>query len=156
MVEADLARTNGGLSVSFGGHRLAVDQAVERARPALEGYVGRTVLLGIRPEDFEDARLAPETPPDRRLETVCALSESLGADVLLYFDVEAVSVVPVEVEAGGEAVQAVDPSERKTARGSRLVARVSPRARTADGSPVELAVDTSRLYFFDPETGLAL
>src|SRR5512134_972438 len=65
MVEAKLARANGSLTVSFGGHVLAVDEKVARARPTLDEYVGRTVLLGIRPEDFEDARVAPETPPDR-------------------------------------------------------------------------------------------
>ena len=156
MVEAELAGGNGGLAVSFGGHRLAVDEAVRHARPGLAGYVGRTVLLGIRPEDFEDARVAPDTPSDRRLNTVCALSESLGADVLVYFNVEAAGVVPVDVDVDGDAVQAVEPSARRTENTSRLVARVSPRTRSADGSPVELAVDTSRLYFFDPETGLAI
>ena len=58
MVEAELARSNGGLAVSFGGHTLAVDETRSR-RPALDGYVGRTVLLGIRPEDIEDVRVAP-------------------------------------------------------------------------------------------------
>jgi multiple sugar transport system ATP-binding protein len=157
MVEADLARSNGGLTVSFGGHRLAVAESVRKARPALEEYVGRTVLLGIRPEDFEDVRVAPDTPPGQRLNTQCALSESLGADVLVYFDVQATGVVPVELETdAGDTVAATDLTARKTSGTSRLVARVSPRTRSADGSPVELAVDTSRLYFFDPETGLAV
>ncbi len=157
MVEAELAGSNGGLTVSFGGHRLAVDETVQRGRPGLEQYVGRTVLLGIRPEDFEDVRAAPETPPDRRLKTICALSESLGADVLVYFDVEAAGVIPVDLDTDDGAKAApVEPTARKTAGTSRLVARVSPRMPSADGSPVELAVDTSRLYFFDPETGLAV
>jgi multiple sugar transport system ATP-binding protein len=156
MVEAELARSDGGLVVSFGGHRLAVDEIVRRARPELEGYVGRNVLLGIRPEDFEDARVAPDTPPDRRIKTVCALSESLGADVLVYFNVDAPVVVPVDIDVDGAPVQAVEPSARKSEKASRLVARVSPRTRSTDGSAVELAVDTTRLYFFDPETGLAI
>jgi multiple sugar transport system ATP-binding protein len=157
MVEAELAGSNGGLTVSFGGHRLAVDETVQRGRPALEQYIGRTVLLGIRPEDFEDVRASPDTPPDRRLKTICALSESLGADVLVYFDVEAAGVIPVDLDTDDGAKAApVEPTARKTAGTSRLVARVSPRMPSADGSPVELAVDTSRLYFFDPETGLAV
>ena len=155
MVEAQLARSNGSLAVSFGGHRLAVDDTVSRARPALEQYVGRTVLLGIRPEDFEDARVATDTPSDRRLKTWCALSESLGADVLVYFDVEAAGVVPVDLDEGA-VVEPAEPAARRTAGTARLVARVSPRTRSADGSPVELAVDTRRLYFFDPDTGLAV
>jgi len=155
MVEAELVRSNGDLTVSFGGHRLAVDDAAYRARPDLEKYTGRNVLLGIRPEDFEDARFASDTPPDRRITIVSELSESLGADVLVYFNVEAPGVRPVDLDQD-EAVQAVGPSERRTERRSRLVARVNPRARSADGSSVELAVDTSRLYFFDPDTGLAI
>ena len=155
MVEAELVRSNGDLTVSFGGHRLAVDDAAYRARPDLEKYTGRNVLLGIRPEDFEDARFASDTPPDRRITIVSELSESLGADVLVYFNVEAPGVRPVDLDQD-EAVQAVEPSERRTERRSRLVARVNPRARSADGSSVELAVDTSRLYFFDPDTGLAI
>jgi multiple sugar transport system ATP-binding protein len=157
MVEAELARNDGRLEVAFGGHRLAVDDVVARARPALAGYAGRSVLLGIRPEDIEDASVAPDTPADRRIKTTCALSESLGADVLVYFDVEAPTVAPVDLDVPDDAAaQAVEPEARKVERGSRLVARVSPRTRAADGSPVELAVDTTRLYFFDPETGLAI
>jgi multiple sugar transport system ATP-binding protein len=157
MVEAELARSNGSLAVSFGGHRLAVDDSVPRARPGLGEHVGRTVLVGIRPEDFEDVSVSPDAPADRRLRTTCVLSESLGADVLVYFDVEATGVVPVDIDTDAETpAQEAEVTERKTAGKSRLVARVDPRARPTEGSPIELAVDTSRLYFFDPETGLAI
>ena len=168
--------------VRRGLHRLAVDQHGRGRARALErwadgelrrsqprrrrtlaratrarGYVGRKVLLGIRPEDIEDSgsrptRRRPEDP------NVCVLSESLGAEVLVYFEVEATGVVPVELDAGAEdgAAEHVPPTRRKTDGTSRFVARVSPRAPSAEGSPVELAVDTRRLYFFDPETGLAI
>jgi multiple sugar transport system ATP-binding protein len=156
MVEAGLTRSDSGLAVSFGGHTLAVDRTL--ARSALDGYIGRTVLLGIRPEDLEDVRVAPDAPADRRIRTVCVLSESLGAEVLVYFEVEATGVVPVELDAevDGGTVEHAPPTRRKTPGTSRFVARVSPRAPSAEGSPVELAVDTSRLYFFDPESGLAI
>jgi multiple sugar transport system ATP-binding protein len=156
MVEAGLTRSDSGLAVSFGGHTLAVDRTL--ARSALDGYIGRTVLLGIRPEDLEDVRVATDAPADRRIRTVCVLSESLGAEVLVYFEVEATGVVPVELDAevDGGTVEHAPPTRRKTPGTSRFVARVSPRAPSAEGSPVELAVDTSRLYFFDPESGLAI
>ena len=156
MVEADLTRSDGGLAVSFGGHTLAVDGTL--VRPALDGYIGRTVLLGIRPEDIEDVRVVPDAPADRRIRTVCVLSESLGAEVLVYFEVEATGVVPIELDAevDGGPVEHAPPTRQKTPGTSRFVARVSPRAPSAEGTPVELAVDTSRLYFFDPETGLAI
>jgi multiple sugar transport system ATP-binding protein len=155
MVEAMLERTNGNLTVAFGGHRLTVDEASRPSSQRLEKYIGRTVLLGIRPENIEDAEIATDIPSDRRLGTVCTLSESLGADVLVYFEVQATGLVPVDLDEEAGAT-AVEPSARKTEGGSRFVARVSTRSRAAEGMPIQLAVDTSRLYFFDPETGLAL
>ena len=158
MVEADLARSDGGLTVSFGGHALAVDETVARARPALDGYVGRTVLLGIRPEDIEDARVAPGSAtrpqdPDRlRPERVARRG---GARLLRG---GGHGPRPGRARRGGGrrpgGARATDAAEDPGT--SRFVARVSPRAPSAEGSPVELAVDTSRLYFFDPETGLAI
>src|SRR5205823_1119862 len=81
LVEAQLERSNGGLVASFGGHRLAVDDQLARNRSGLSQYTGRTVILGIRPEDFEDASLVPDTPPDRRMKATADLTEPLGAEV---------------------------------------------------------------------------
>ncbi len=157
LVEAELAQSDGLLSVSFGEHRLAVD-GTARTRSDLERYVGRPILLGIRPEDMEDASLVTDTPPDRRLATTCDLTEPLGAEVLVYFTVAARALVP-DVTGDDSADADVYFGEPKTADSepsSRLVARVSPRTRISEGDPIELAVDTSRLYFFDPETGAAV
>src|SRR5256886_9361509 len=60
LVPAQLARSNGGLPVAFGDYNLAVDDQLARNRSGLADYVGRTVMLGIRPEDFEDASLESE------------------------------------------------------------------------------------------------
>jgi multiple sugar transport system ATP-binding protein len=157
LVEAELARSDGQISVSFGEHRLAVDDAAQ-TRSDLERYVGRPILLGIRPEDMEDASLVTDTPPVRRLATTCDLTEPLGAEVLVYFTVAARALVP-DVTGDDSADADVYFGEPKTADSepsSRLVARVSPRTRISEGDPIELAVDTSRLYFFDPETGAAV
>jgi multiple sugar transport system ATP-binding protein len=157
LVEAELARNDGGLAVSFGGHRLAFDDAVG-TRSDLERYVGRTILLGIRPEDMEDASLVTDTPPDRRLATTCDLTEPLGAEVLVYFTVAARGLVPDVTGANGADAEVYlgEPRTADSEPTSRLVARVSPRTRISEGRRIELAVDTSRLYFFDPETGAAV
>jgi len=161
LVEAQLDRSNGDLAVSFGDYRLAVDDQLARNRSGLADYVGRTVMLGIRPEDFEDASLEPDVPPDRRMAATADLTEPLGSEVLVYFSVAATGIISSAVTAdaaegdadlyfaGGEDG---DSSEGLT----RLVARVSPRTRIAEGSKIELAVDTSRLYFFDPESREAI
>jgi multiple sugar transport system ATP-binding protein len=157
LVEAQLEQTNGQLGVSFGEHRLAVDEAASRNRSGLKDYVGRTVILGIRPEDFEDASLEPNASSDRRMKAVCDLTEPLGAEVLIYFSTEATGVVSSAAEADvGEDADIRLGGDEGDAGKTRLCARVSPRTKIAIGNPAEFAVDTSRLYFFDPETRLAV
>jgi multiple sugar transport system ATP-binding protein len=153
LVEAELESANGSLVVDFGGHRLAVDEQAARNRSGLKDYVGRTVMLGIRPEDFEDASLEPDTPPDRRVKVKADLTEPLGSEVLVYFATEATKVVSSAVAADvGEDADVSLGGEEEGEPTTHLVARVSPRTRIAVGNEVELAVDTSRLYFFDRET----
>jgi multiple sugar transport system ATP-binding protein len=153
LVEAELAQDDGRLAVEFGGHRLTVDEQAARNRSGLKDYVGRKVMLGIRPEDFEDASLEPDTPPDRRLKATANLTEPLGAEVLVYFATEATRVVSSAVAAdAGEDAEVQLGGDGEGEPTTNLVARVSPRTRVAVGSEIELAVDTSRLYFFDPET----
>jgi multiple sugar transport system ATP-binding protein len=148
MIEAELASSNGALTVRFGEHELLVDDALARSHPQLGEYVGRTLLLGIRPEDFDDASLE-SAPPERRLTTTCDYTEPLGAEVLVYFTVSATGVVSGVAETSDPALS---PSGAATANGTRLVARVDPKSRVREGQKIELAVDTGRLYFFDPET----
>jgi multiple sugar transport system ATP-binding protein len=153
LVEAELERSNGGLAVTFGNHRLSLDDRAARNRSGLADYVGRTLILGIRPEDMEDASLQPDAPADRRIKTVAVLTEPLGAEVLVHFATSAVGVVSSAVEEQAADAEVHFGSGAEEAEGkTRLVARVSPRTRIAERQPIELAVDTSRLYFFDPET----
>src|SRR4051794_12101931 len=62
MVEATVRRENGSVAVGLGTQEIAVDESVLAARPALAGYEGPRVILGSRPQHFEDASLAPHTP----------------------------------------------------------------------------------------------
>jgi multiple sugar transport system ATP-binding protein len=157
LVEAEFVRDGDGLTVKFGDYRLSVDERLARNRSGLENYIGRTVLLGIRPENFEDASLESDIPPDRRIRTTCDLTEPLGSEVLVYFSVAATRIVS---SAAAENVEDADlylgGADGDSAGRTRLVARVDPRTRIAEGRPIELAVDTSRLYFFDPETREAI
>jgi multiple sugar transport system ATP-binding protein len=154
MVEAELSSDDDGLVVRFAEHRLRVDDALAAGHPDLRHRVGRPVLLGIRPEDLDDASLLPDAPPERRISTTCDYTESLGAEVLVYFTVAAAGVLSGVAEESDPALRAGGPSTR--GGGTRLVARVDPRTSIREGSPVELVVDTARLYFFDPETRIAL
>jgi multiple sugar transport system ATP-binding protein len=153
LVEAQLEQTNGHYSVAFGEHRLRVDDNLARNRSGLKDYAGKSVILGIRPEDFEDASLESDVPGDRRLKVEVDLTEPLGAEVLLYFGTSATGIVSSAAEADvGEDAAVQFGSNGDSAARTRMCARVSPRTRIAIGQSAELAVDTSRLYFFDPAT----
>ena len=153
LVEAQLEQENGRYSVAFGEHRLTVDDNLARNRSGLKDYVGKSVILGIRPEDFEDASFESGVPADRRMKVEVELTEPLGADVLLYFGTTATGLVPsaASAEAGEDASVHLGGNGDGSGQ-TRMCARVSPRTRIAVGHAAELAVDTSRLYFFDPQT----
>jgi multiple sugar transport system ATP-binding protein len=155
MVEADLSRANGSLAVEFGGFTLAIPDEVLSMRPALKGYEGKKVVVGIRPEDMEDASLVSDAPADRRIRSQVVLREALGADVLVHFGVRARPVVTEDTkelasDVGAEVLEAV---ERGVAQEEWIfLARLNPRTQAQTGKEVELVVDTGRLHFFDPET----
>jgi multiple sugar transport system ATP-binding protein len=158
LVEARLEQTNGDLTVSFGEHQLAVDDVAVRNRSGLKDYIGRDVILGIRPEDFEDASFESGAPGDRRMKVNVDLTEPLGAEVLVYFSTAATGVVSsaATADVGEDAEVHLGGANGDGGDRTRLCARVSPRTRIAIGGPAELAVDTSRLYFFDPQSGSAI
>jgi multiple sugar transport system ATP-binding protein len=133
IVDARLTRANGTLHMSIGATRLALDPAVLAERPALAAYDGGSIVVGIRPEDFEDASFVSEAPPARTLHTVCRLREALGSEVLVHFPVDGLS-----------------------GAGSTFVARVHPQTSAREGEPLDLVVDTKRLHFFEPESGRAI
>jgi multiple sugar transport system ATP-binding protein len=159
MVEATLSRSNGSASVEFGGFRLALPDEVLAGHPALEGFDGRQVILGLRPEDMEDATLASDAPADRRIRSNVFLREALGADVLVHFKIQAPTVVTEDVkelagDVGQEVLAAVEHGARTGE--SPFLARLNPRTGAQEGAPIELVVDVHRLHFFDPETGLGI
>jgi multiple sugar transport system ATP-binding protein len=155
LVESQLARSNGQLEVTLGEHKLVVDDQLARNRSGLGDYVGKEVILGIRPEDFEDASIESEAPADRRIKVTADLTEPLGSEVLVHFGTEATAVVSsaAEADVGEDADIRLGEGDDVT---TRLIARVSPKSRIALGQEVDLVVDTSRLYFFDPETREAI
>jgi multiple sugar transport system ATP-binding protein len=159
MTLAKLVHEGDGLVAEFGPQRLRVDDKVASARPALTRYEGREVVLGIRPEDLEDASLVGEAPADRRIPVTVDLREALGSEVVIHFSIEAPIVLTEDtrelaVDVGAEAV--ADLEERAQASTSVFVAQLSPRTQAREGDRLELVVDTERLHFFDPETGLGI
>ena len=154
MVEADLVRSDGAVFVEFADVRLRVDDEVLGQRPALAGYEGRKVIVGIRPEDMEDAAHVPDAPEDHRLKTTVSLREALGSEVLVHFEVDVPLVLTEDTlelarDAGLEELGKVGADSQR----STFIARLSPRTEARKGDRIELIVDTGRMHFFDIETG---
>jgi multiple sugar transport system ATP-binding protein len=152
LVGADLSRSNGGLAAKFGGTELKVGERVLSNRPSLERFAGRRLILGIRPEDLEDAALAGGAPDGQRLSAVVDIREDMGSEVFAHFGVDAKAVAGEDVKAavGEEAAEVAE------AKGNVWVARLDRETTSSEGGNVVLLVDTGRLHFFDPETGDAI
>lgn len=159
LVEASVSRGDGGVSVEFAGNQLRVDDELLKERPGLKRFEGRKVVLGIRPEDFEDASLVPQAPKDRHIPATVDLREALGSQVLIHFRVKAPIVLTEDtkelaVDVGAEALEEL---EQVAEHGeTTFVAQLNPRTRAQRGQEIELFVDTRRLHFFDPESGLGV
>ncbi len=155
MAEANIDETDGDLSITLGRSRLRIPPEILAIRPALRGYASRPVVVGIRPEDIEDASLAKEAPADRRIEAVVELREDMGSEILLHFTVEATRVLTAD--ARELAIEEADlPGEIDHQRSTTFIARVGNRSRASLGERIELAVDTAALHFFDLTTGKAI
>ena len=114
-----------------------------------EGLESGPVILGIRPETFEDASFAPAELPTIEVEVV--VLEELGSDAHVFFRVHATRIA---AETLGEDEDST--ADLVTDRGSLLNARVDARTTARVGSPVRLAVDPSRFHFFDAVSGASL
>jgi multiple sugar transport system ATP-binding protein len=159
MVEATLERSNGGLAARTGSQSIDLGQETISARPDLKSYEGQTVVLGIRPEDLEDAALEPDSPGNRRLKGEVVLREALGSEIMVHFNVRAKPAITEDVRELARDV-GDDLAEQRTAEAAEgettLVGRFGARSGVAVGEQAEVAVDTRALHFFDPETGLGI
>ena len=155
MVEAVLARVEAGCFAEFAGLRLRVPDETLAARPALAGYVGKSIVLGIRPEDMEDPQFLPTQVADAQIPVVVAHREAMGAEVYAHFTVAAGPVLTehtrdLAADTGG------DLADHERAESTTFVARLHPRTSAARGRPITLQVDTRSLHFFDPATSQAI
>ena len=92
------------------------------------GYIGKTVVLGIRPEDIHDSQMFIEASPSAPMTSTVKVYELLGAEVFLYFDVN----------------------------GTQVTARVDPRTTSKTGDTIKFAFDMEKSHFFDKETELVI
>jgi multiple sugar transport system ATP-binding protein len=148
LLDARLEPGELGPEVVLGRHRLPVPAAVLDGHPSLASYLGREVVLGIRPESLRDAALARDADPAAILELPVELREELGSEVHVHCSAGAGTALPADA-AGGE-------PDVVAAGRSALVARLDPRTAIRPGGPARLHVDLDALHFFDPASGASL
>ena len=150
---------DGGPTVTFAGPALPVPAAVLESRPGLADYLGRKVIIGIRPSHFDDAAHGAthgDASWARFPVTVSATAE-LGTETHAIFPVDA---PPIDHAwfAGAAARNAEEDEAVSALAGGKSLwtARVSARCAPRPGQPLELVVDTGKLHFFDPATGRSI
>ncbi|WP_067465021.1 ABC transporter ATP-binding protein [Actinomadura macra] len=154
LLQGTLSGDAGHPLLEVGGQRLSLPAGTLTERPALASYLGRDVVVGVRPEDMEDAELV-ETSEGGALTSTAELVEAMGSDVLVHFAVEAAQVVTEDTrELARDA--GTDVLGRLESPRTDLVARFNPRTRVKVGDPVTINVDTGRLHFFDIDTGASI
>ena len=156
MLDATIS-SNGGLTAKIGDQTIALGAETLQTRPGLRAYDGKQVILGIRPEDLEDAALASDAPSDHRLRGRLELREALGSEIMAHFAITGAHAETDETrelaqDAGGDEGSHVGVREGEAV----LVGRFGARSRVQQGENVEAVVDTRALHFFDPETGIGI
>jgi multiple sugar transport system ATP-binding protein len=153
VVEAELHRESDGLRARFGPHDIRVDAALAASRPRLDGYAGRRVVLGVRPQNIEDAALVDSKHTDSTIDATVELREDLGAEVDVHVGIDA--PVPA-LEAVIEATESADAAGPAGRPEGIFVARLGPGTEAREGHRVKLWLDPGALHFFDPDSGEAL
>ena len=126
-LDAQIAEKGGNLVAKIGEYDVIVPAA--KAKVLKDGgYVGKTVVLGIRPEDIHDSQMFIEASPSAPMTSTVKVYELLGAEVFLYFDVN----------------------------GTQVTARVDPRTNSKTGDTIKFAFDMEKSHFFDKETELTI
>jgi multiple sugar transport system ATP-binding protein len=133
---------------------LKIADATRRRLESGNGGGRRGVIVGIRPEHFEDPALVTLPETGHTFKTKIDVLESLGSDYYAHFTVDSERVASAELE---ELTQDTDlAGVARAAEGVQVVARLAAGSGVKQGQPAELWVDTSQLHLFDPDTGLNL
>jgi multiple sugar transport system ATP-binding protein len=147
LYESTITITGDGGMVTIGSQNLELDESVLAKRPKLRDYDGRKVVLGIRPEDFEDAAFAAGGGENRTLTAPVTLLEALGSEIMVHFRLDAPTVHSGDPDAAEE-------SGSDTA--ANAVGRFNPRSTVRMGQTAQIAVAIENAHFFDIETRQAI
>ncbi len=136
-------------SLTFAGHTISVDQVAVDAHPGIDDYLGKEIVVGIRPGAFEDARV-DGAAPGRTIQVTTDVNELLGSESYVHFELDAKPVITPDIE---ELLADSGTDAASLGATTRCTARVNPDVPVPDGSDVDLVIDTAKLHFFDIDSG---
>lgn len=148
LMEGKLGGTADEPTVSIGSVTVSIPSP---ANTDLANYIGKSLVVGLRPEDMEDTGCVDNPSSDRTFSTTARLVESLGSEIIIHFGLDAEPYVVADA-IDDEAEKGLS-NEFETAT---FVARLSPRSPVRNGSDIDLVIDANRFHFFDIETGEAI
>ena len=148
-VYATVKTSSKGVVLTFGDDKILSKDAPE----ALKDYEGQEIVLGIRPEAFEDSVYANKKEFSEELNIEVTLIEQLGSDTYIHFYKD---INPVQTEAIEEIL--ADEGEDISVLGTqtKFIARINPNATIEEGQNINLSIDPAKLHYFNPDTGLAI
>jgi len=148
-VYATVTKSGKNMKVKFGDNEVKVSNAPEE----LSNYEGKEIVVGIRPEAFEDSVYANDKEFSEQVSIEVTLLEQLGSDTYVHFYKD---IKPVQTKAIEEIL--ADEGEDISVLGNetKFIARINPNSTVEEGQKINLALDPTKLHYFDPETGLAI
>ena len=135
------------IELTFGDNQITYK---DEKKEKLQSFENKEIILGIRPEAFEDGYFANEADYSESIKVKVSLLEQLGSDSYVHFYKD---IKPVQTEAIEEIL--ADEGEDITVLGdnTKFIARINPNSTVAEGEEIELRINPSKLHFFDPESG---
>jgi len=150
LLEGTLIDEDGSISVRLSpSASIGASEKMFAGRDVLKSYVGKQVVVGLRPKDLKDAALSTQFPQSQRFRGEIFNVEALGYERMVYVALDATRVVPDEVLVADGDVLTSD-------EGTIVTARFDSKSSVKIGQTAEVAVDMDNAHFFDPSTGLAI
>ncbi len=149
-VYANVVVKNGSIELSFGNDQIDYNG---KKLDELKAFENKEIVMGIRPEAFEDGNYANESEFSESIKVSVSLLEQLGSDSYIHFYKD---IKPVQTEAIEEIL--ADDGEDISILGdnTKFIARINPNSTVVEGEEIELKIDPSKLHFFNPDTGDAI
>jgi multiple sugar transport system ATP-binding protein len=140
--------------VTFGSDKLRIGRETLDSRPSLASYAGKEIVVGMRPDAFEmKAALTGEFDPQRVMSAEVQLVEQLGSEAFVHFEKPMPPVITPDIQELLE-----DQGQDASVLGdiTKFTARVNPDFAPKTGDLAEMVVETTKLHFFDKQTGDAI